>query len=50
MRHHNLHVLVVDVIKLFFERNLDYPEIKKLKKLFLMSESALKFENYAVFK
>ena len=40
---------VVDVIKHFGE-NLDFPKVKKLNKLVLMSEPAQKCENYAIFK
>ena len=32
----------VDVIKLFFGENLDFPKIKKWKKFVLMSDPALK--------
>ena len=48
----NLDVLspVVDVIKLFFGENLDFPKIKKLNKVCSMSEPAQKCENYAIFK
>ena len=41
---------VVDVIKLFFGGNLDFPKIKKLNKVCSMSEPAQKCENYAIFK
>ena len=39
-----------NVIKLFFGENLEFPKIKKLKKIVLMSKPALKCENNAICK
>ena len=39
---------VVDVIKLFFGGNLDFPKIKKLIKFVLLIEHPLKCQNNAI--